>query len=90
MLEPEALRRAITPRTRGIMLNSPSNPTGAVYGPEQLTAIARVLVDTDIWVMSDDVYEHIVYDGSRRTCSRSSRASSPTASSSTRCRKPTR
>ena len=63
LLEPEALRRAITPRTRGIMLNSPSNPTGAVYGPEQLTAIARVLVDTDIWVMSDDVYEHIVYDG---------------------------
>src|SRR6202795_285365 len=57
MLEPEALRRAITPRTRGIMLNSPSNPTGAVYGPEQLTAIARVLVDTDIWVMSDDVYD---------------------------------
>jgi aspartate aminotransferase len=63
MLEPEALRRAITPRTRGIMLNSPSNPTGAVYGPEQLTAIARVLVDTDIWVMSDDVYEHIAYTG---------------------------
>src|ERR1700684_40075 len=63
ILEPEALRRAITPRTRGIMLNSPSNPTGSVYGPEQLTAIARVLVDTDIWVMSDDVYEHIVYDG---------------------------
>src|ERR1700678_1594253 len=61
MLEPEALRRASTPRPRGIMLNSPSNPTGAVYGPEQLTAIARVLVDTDIWVMSDDVYEHIAY-----------------------------
>jgi aspartate aminotransferase len=63
VLEPDALRRAITPRTRGIMLNSPSNPTGAVYGAEQLTAIARVLVDTDIWVMSDDVYEHIAYDG---------------------------
>lgn len=63
MLEPEALRRAITPRTRGIMLNSPSNPTGAVYGAEQLTAIAKILVDTDIWVMSDDVYEHIIYDG---------------------------
>ncbi|HYK65241.1 MAG TPA: aminotransferase class I/II-fold pyridoxal phosphate-dependent enzyme, partial [Patescibacteria group bacterium] len=63
MLEPDALRRAITPRTRGIMLNSPSNPTGAVYGAEQLTAIARVLVDTDIWVMSDDVYEHVVYNG---------------------------
>src|ERR1700686_2991669 len=63
MLEPDALRRAITPRTRGIMLNSPSNPTGAVYGEEQLSAIAKVLVDADIWVMSDDVYEHIVYDG---------------------------
>ena len=62
-LEPDKLRRAITPRTRGIMLNSPSNPTGAVYGAEQLSAIARVLVDADIWVMSDDVYEHIAYDG---------------------------
>ena len=91
MLEPEALRRAITPRTRGIMLNSPSNPTGAVYGPEQLTAIARVLVDTDIWVMSDDVYEHIAYTGgSRRICSISSRGSSLTASCSIRCRKLTR
>ena len=63
MLEPEALRRAITPRTRGIMLNSPSNPTGAVYGVEQLSALAKVLAGTDMWVMSDDVYEHIVYDG---------------------------
>ena len=63
ILEPDALRRAITPRTRGIMINSPSNPTGAVYGEEQLSAIAKVLVDAGIWVMSDDVYEHIVYDG---------------------------
>jgi len=63
LLEPETLRRAITPRTRGIIFNSPSNPTGAVYGPEQLSAIAKVLVDTDLWVMSDDVYEHIVYSG---------------------------
>jgi aspartate aminotransferase len=61
LLEPDTLRRAITSRTRGIMLNSPSNPTGAVYGAEQLSAIAKVLVDADIWVMSDDVYEHIVY-----------------------------
>ena len=63
VLEPDALRRAITPRTRGIILNSPSNPTGAVYGAEQLSAIAKVLVDADLWVMSDDVYEHIVYEG---------------------------
>jgi aspartate aminotransferase len=63
LLEPDTLRRAITPCTRGIILNSPSNPTGAVYGAEQLSAIAKVLVDADLWVMSDDVYEHIVYEG---------------------------
>jgi len=63
LLEPDTLRRAITPRTKGIILNSPSNPTGAVYGAEQLSAIAKVLVDADLWVMSDDVYEHIVYEG---------------------------
>jgi aspartate aminotransferase len=63
MLDPDALRRAISPHTKGIMLNSPSNPTGAVYSSEQLAALARVLVEHDLWVMSDDVYEHIVYDG---------------------------
>jgi len=57
------LRKAITPRTRGIILNSPSNPTGAVYSSEQFAALARILLDAGIWVMSDDVYEHIVYDG---------------------------
>ncbi len=51
------------PRTRGIIINSPSNPTGAVYSTEVLAALAKVLVGTNIWVLSDDVYEHIVYDG---------------------------
>ncbi|MBF6569490.1 MAG: pyridoxal phosphate-dependent aminotransferase [Candidatus Binataceae bacterium] len=64
LLTPNQLRNAITPRTRGIILNSPSNPTGAVYGAEELSGLAQVLKETDIWVMSDDVYEHIVYDGS--------------------------
>jgi aspartate aminotransferase len=63
LLDPAALRKAITPRTRGIIFNSPSNPTGAVYGASHLAEIARVLLDADIWVLSDDVYEHIVYDG---------------------------
>ncbi len=63
LLDPKQLRKAITPRTRGIILNSPSNPTGAVYSSEQLAALARILLDAGIWVMSDDVYEHIVYDG---------------------------
>jgi aspartate aminotransferase len=63
VLDPENLAHAITPRTRGIILNSPSNPTGAVYSSGQLTELAKILLDADIWVLSDDVYEHIVYDG---------------------------
>jgi len=63
LLDPDRLREAITPRTRGIILNSPSNPTGAVFSSEQLSALARILLEAGIWVMSDDVYEHIVYDG---------------------------
>jgi aspartate aminotransferase len=63
LLDPERLRATITPRTRGIILVSPSNPTGAVYSAAHLSEIAKVLLETDIWVMTDDVYEHIVYDG---------------------------
>jgi aspartate aminotransferase len=63
LLTPDALQAAIGPRTRGIMLNSPSNPTGAVYRAGHLAELARVLLDSELWVMSDDVYEHIVYDG---------------------------
>jgi aspartate aminotransferase len=63
ILDPDRLRRAITPRTRGIILNSPSNPTGAVYSPGQLGQLAKILLEADLWVLSDDVYEHIVYDG---------------------------
>ena len=63
LLTPDALKAAIGPNTRGIMLNSPSNPTGTVYHTGQLTELARILLEADIWVMSDDVYEHISYDG---------------------------
>ncbi len=63
LLAPEELRKALTPRTRGIILNSPSNPTGAVYRAGELAELAGALVQAGIWVLSDDVYEHIVYDG---------------------------
>jgi aspartate aminotransferase len=63
VLDPQRLRQAITPRTRGIILNSPSNPTGTAYSAGQLSELAQVLLDADLWVLSDDVYEHIVYDG---------------------------
>ncbi|MBF6559320.1 MAG: pyridoxal phosphate-dependent aminotransferase [Candidatus Binataceae bacterium] len=63
VLDPERLARAITPRTRGIILNSPSNPTGAVYSPGKLSELAKILLEAGLWILSDDVYEHIVYDG---------------------------
>ncbi|HUN57274.1 MAG TPA: pyridoxal phosphate-dependent aminotransferase [Candidatus Binataceae bacterium] len=63
ILDPERLKRAIKPQTRGIILNSPSNPTGTAYSAGQLSELAQILLDADLWVLSDDVYEHIVYDG---------------------------
>ena len=63
-LQPEALERAITPRTKWLILNSPSNPTGAAYSFDELKAITDVLLrHPHVWVMSDDIYEHLVYDG---------------------------
>lgn len=62
-MSPEQLRQAITPRTRLLIFNSPSNPTGMVYTPDEIRAIAQVVVDAGIWVISDEIYERILYDG---------------------------
>lgn len=62
-ISPEQLRQAITPKTKLFILNSPSNPTGMVYSPEEIKALAQVVVDADIWVVSDEIYEKILYDG---------------------------
>ena len=62
-LSPEALEQAITPNTKWLVLNSPSNPTGAAYTKEELRALADVLLKhPHVWVMTDDMYEHLVYD----------------------------
>lgn len=58
-----ALAAAVTPRTRVILLNSPHNPTGAVFTRAELTAIARIAVTHDLLVVTDEVYEHLVYTG---------------------------
>jgi aspartate aminotransferase len=63
LLSAEGLRRALTPKTRGIIINSPSNPTGAVYDADQLRALSEVVLEAGLWLISDDVYEHMVYDG---------------------------
>ncbi len=59
----DLLRRYLTPKTKGIILNSPCNPTGAVYTPAELEDLARVLLDTDLFIITDEIYEHIIYDG---------------------------
>jgi methionine aminotransferase len=66
-----AVRRAVTPRTRAIFVNSPHNPTGTAWGPDDLRGLAEVLRGTDIVVVSDEVYEHVVFDGLRHeSCAR--------------------
>ena len=62
-ITPEQLRKAITPKTKLFILNSPSNPTGMVYTPDEIKALAKVIVDADILVVSDEIYEKILYDG---------------------------
>ena len=62
----EVLRRYLTPATKGIILNSPCNPTGAVYTPKELQDLADVLDDTGLYVITDEIYEHMVYDGLRQ------------------------
>ena len=63
-ITPEDLEKAITPKTKWFVLNSPSNPSGAAYSREELRALADVLArHENVWILSDEIYEHIVYDG---------------------------
>ena len=61
----DALRSALTPRTRLLLLNSPHNPTGVVLTDEELAAIARIAIENDLLVLSDEAYEHLWFDGHR-------------------------
>jgi aspartate aminotransferase len=62
-ITPEKLKNAITDKTKILILTSPSNPTGAVYTKEELLALGEVLKGTDIFVVSDEMYEKLIYDG---------------------------
>ncbi|MBI3420171.1 MAG: pyridoxal phosphate-dependent aminotransferase [Proteobacteria bacterium] len=63
-LQPAELERAITPRTKWLILNSPSNPTGAAYTKEELRALTEVLLrHPQVYILTDDIYEHLLYDG---------------------------
>ncbi|HAB15536.1 MAG TPA: pyridoxal phosphate-dependent aminotransferase [Verrucomicrobiota bacterium] len=62
-MTPAQLNAALTPRTRLVILNSPSNPTGTVYTPDELRTLADLCVERGVLIMSDEIYEHLVYDG---------------------------
>ncbi|WP_078094748.1 pyridoxal phosphate-dependent aminotransferase [Streptomyces sp. fd1-xmd] len=63
-LDLDELRAAVTPRTRLLLLNTPHNPTGTVLTPDELAAIAALAVERDLLVVTDEVYEHLVFEGS--------------------------
>ena len=65
VLDVDAVRAAITPRTRALIVNSPHNPTGMVLSDHELRALADIAIEADLLVISDEVYEHLVFDGRR-------------------------
>jgi aspartate aminotransferase len=66
-LDVERLRAAVTPRTKIIVVNSPNNPTGAVFSPAALEAVARLAVERKLWVVSDECYEALTFEGRHRS-----------------------
>jgi N-succinyldiaminopimelate aminotransferase len=64
-IDVDGLRRAVTPSTRALIVNSPHNPTGMVLSDDELSALAKLAVDADLLVITDEVYEHLVFDGHR-------------------------
>lgn len=67
-ITPQQLEQAITPRSRMLVLNSPSNPTGAIYSRAEIEAIVRLAVRRGLIVLSDEIYEDLIYDGEQATC----------------------
>ena len=66
-ITPEALKKAITPKTKALIINSPSNPTGSAYTKKELEKIAEIALSKNVFVISDEIYEKIVYDGFKFT-----------------------
>jgi aspartate aminotransferase len=66
-MTPDALRGALGPRVVGLLLNSPCNPTGSVYGDDELRALGRAAIEAGLWVITDEIYERILFDGRRHS-----------------------
>ncbi len=67
-LQPEEMEAAISDHTKAIVINSPSNPTGVVYAKEELEVLANIAVKHNIWIISDEIYEYLVYGEAKHTC----------------------
>ena len=67
-LDADAMRAAITPRTRAIIVNTPANPSGKVFNRAELEAIADAAREHDLFVFTDEIYEYFVYDGAEHIC----------------------
>ena len=67
-LDTDELRAAITPRTRAILVNTPSNPTGKIFTLPELEAVAQLAIEHDVFVITDEIYEYFVYDGAKHIC----------------------
>jgi len=63
VLTPEALERVVTPRTVAVVINTPSNPTGGLYSAEAVAAITRRAVELKLWIVADEIYRDLIYDG---------------------------
>ncbi len=68
LLDMDAMRAAVTPRTRAILLNTPANPTGKVFTLPELEAVAQLTIEHDLFLITDEIYEYFVYDGARHIC----------------------
>jgi len=67
-LDVDAMRAAVTSRTRAILLNSPANPSGKIFTLPELEAVAQLAVERDLFLITDEIYEYFVYDGARHIC----------------------
>jgi aminotransferase len=67
-LDVDAMRAAVTPRTRAILLNTPANPSGKIFTLPELEAVAQLAIERDLFLFTDEIYEYFVYDGARHIC----------------------
>jgi aminotransferase len=67
-LDVEAMRAAVTPRTRAVLLNTPANPSGKIFDLSELQAVAQLVLEHDLFLITDEIYEYFVYDGAQHIC----------------------